>query len=312
MAGASATFDPSLAASLAGICELTYVQYQQGGNGQITPPAGFQQTASFSAPELDITSGSHLIAAALAPAFDVTSPMARALLRDMAHTLGFSDVYFGFSLEPSAGSPAGYNVVALRGTRSIQEWIEDATVIQIPVPLNWFNPNFKGARINLGFLLIFAFLVEQILAAVNALQNPALPLYVTGHSLGGALAALAAPAIDFLGTGYAGTGILNRVQMYSFAGPRPGDPGFAKGYNSILPATFRVVNLADVVPILPPTALAGYTYAQVGGPGSEWSYLWQTGDVANNHALTTNYIPAVTPAPGVETNAPRKYPTSGL
>jgi hypothetical protein len=30
--------------------------------------------------------------------------------------------------------------------------------------------------------------------------------------------------------------------MYSFAGPRVGDPAFSGAYNALLPASFRVVN----------------------------------------------------------------------
>ncbi|HVR11981.1 MAG TPA: lipase family protein [Thermoanaerobaculia bacterium] len=306
---ANGSFDPTLAAQLVQLCELTYVQYAQGlkgGDGSITPPPGYQQTASFTAPEIDLTRGSSQMAAALAPHFDVTDPAARQAL-----AVGLRTVFFGFTLQPSPGTAGGYNVVALRGTQSIQEWIEDATIVQIPVPLVWYKDGkFQEAKANLGFVVIFGFLVDQILSAVNAFANPNLPLYVTGHSLGGALAALAAPAINFLSSGYFGAGLVNRLQMSSFAGPRPGDPIYADAYNFFVPATFRVVNLCDVVPILPPTALAGYQYAQVGGAGAEWSYLFQANNVAANHGILNNYIPAVNAA--VETNAPRQYPNSGV
>src|SRR5579864_4860152 len=197
------SFDPNLAAQLVQLCELTYVQYAQGlkgGDGSITPPPGYQQTASFTAPEIDLTRGSIQMAAALAPRFDVADPAARQAL-----AVGLRTVFFGFTLQPSPGTAGGYNVVALRGTQSIQEWIEDATIVQIPVPLIWYKDGkFQEAKANLGFVLIFGFLVDQILRAVNAFANPNLPLYVTGHSLGGALAALAAPAINFLSSGYFG------------------------------------------------------------------------------------------------------------
>ncbi|HEV3455566.1 MAG TPA: lipase family protein [Thermoanaerobaculia bacterium] len=306
---ANGSFDPGLAAQLAQLCELTYVQYLEGlegGDGSIKPPPGFQQTASFSAPEIDLTRKSPQLAAALAPQFDVADAAARQAL-----AAGLRTVFFGFTLQPSPGTAGGYNVVALRGTQSIQEWIEDAVVVQVPVPLVWYKDGkFQTAKANLGFVVIFGFLADQILRAVNAFANPNLPLYVTGHSLGGALAALASPAINFLSPGYFGAGVANRLQMYSFAGPRPGDPIFADAYNFFIPATFRVVNLCDVVPILPPKALAGYQYAQVGGAGAEWSYLFQSNDVGDNHGILGNYIPAVMAA--VETNVRRRYPNSGM
>ena len=63
--------------------------------------------------------------------------------------------------------------------------------------------------------------------------------------------------------------------------------------------------------VLPPSSIFGYQYSHV---GQEWSYLFQTGDVGDNHGLVDNYIPAVAPSTGspVETNSPRSYPNSGL
>lgn len=116
---------------------------------------------------------------------------------------------------------------------------------------------------------------------------------------------LAAAVVDLLV--YGGQGIAGQVQMYSFAGPRPGDPVFASAYDLLLPASFRVVNLSDVVPIVPPTEIFGLSYAQV---GTAWSYLDQTGDVGGNHSLADNYQPAVQAK--VETAAPRHFPNNGI
>ena len=177
------------------------------------------------------------------------------------------------------------------------------------MPLVWFScGRFQIAKASVGFLLVYAFLYEQVLAAAKAF-NSSYPLYVTGHSLGHALAVFAALTADL--QVYGGGGLLGQVQMYSFAGPRVGDPAFSGAYNFLLPASFRVVNLSDVVPVVPPSSIFGYQYSHV---GQEWSYLFQTGDVGDNHGLVDNYIPAVAPSTGspVETNAPRSYPNSGI
>ena len=70
-------------------------------------------------------------------------------------------------------------------------------------------------------------------------------LYVTGHSLGAALAVLSAPQLA------AETSLVPTV--YTFAGPRVGDPVFALAYADRVPVTWRVVNTNDIVPTLPPT-----------------------------------------------------------
>jgi len=301
----SMTFDPAWAGQLANMVEVAYGQYDEGVkdptyNGAITPPTGFVQTAAFKAPEVDIGKRSKLVSAVLGRAVDLTH---LAVLR--ALTLGIRDVWYGYALAPAAGAPNPVNVLVFRGTRSVEEWLEDLTFAQIDVPLVWFNHGrLQVAKASVGFLLAYAFLYEQVLAAAKAF-NSSYPLYVTGHSLGHALAVFAAVTADL--QVYSGGGLTGQVQMYSFAGPRVGDATFSSAYDFLLPASFRVVNLSDVVPVVPPSAIFGYQYSHV---GKEWSYLFQTGEVGNNHSLLDNYIPAVSGQ--VETNAPRTYPNSGL
>jgi Lipase (class 3) len=79
------------------------------------------------------------------------------------------------------------------------------------------------------------------------------PLYITGHSLGGALAMLFAyrwsnPTIPIAG-------------IYTFGQPRVGDAKFRRRYDVLLGArTFRVVNEEDIVPRVP-GLLLGYRHA---------------------------------------------------
>lgn len=309
------TFDPKLATTMATFCQFTYAQYQAGlldpsYNGslsQLPPglqpspppiPAGFVQTASFKAPEIDIGHSSPMLNAVRGPAVDLTD-----LAKLQAMTAGVRDVFFGF-----AGTWNGTNILALRGTQSPEEWLADLSVVQVDVPLVWFNHDkLQIAKAHLGFLLLYAFLYEQVLAAARGF-NTSQPCYATGHSLGHALAVFSALTTDI--EVYKLAGSAGMVQLYSFAGPRVGDPTFADAYNFFLPSSFRVVNLSDVVPIVPPTSIFGYQYQHV---GQEWSYLDQTGNVDTNHSLAVNYVPAVGPPKGpVESNAPRTYPTSGL
>ena len=73
---------------------------------------------------------------------------------------------------------------------------------------------------------------------------PSLPLVVTGHSLGGALAVLAADILNAQGF------LIHSV--YTFGQPRVGDATFAARYNMTLgQRTFRIVNSNDLVPRLP-------------------------------------------------------------
>ncbi|GMF29019.1 unnamed protein product [Phytophthora lilii] len=71
-------------------------------------------------------------------------------------------------------------------------------------------------------------------------ENPGVSVYITGHSMGGALAILAAYdlAVNFS----------IKVNMYNFGGPRVGNPSFRQHYDSCVPMSYRVVMDGDIVP----------------------------------------------------------------
>ncbi|GMT10954.1 hypothetical protein PFISCL1PPCAC_2251, partial [Pristionchus fissidentatus] len=69
----------------------------------------------------------------------------------------------------------------------------------------------------------------------------------TGHSLGGALAALAAAR-----TVKQGFRPSHRVKVYTFGEPRVGSLNFARSFDALVPESYRIVNARDVVPHLPP------------------------------------------------------------
>jgi triacylglycerol lipase len=299
-------YDPLISQLLAQACELTYVQYQNGpppgNNGKITPPSGYTQIASFTAPEIDLSKLkllSHSIQPAQPGQLVWQNIQSSADMRATVRTLfpGIQDQYFGFALTSSS-----YNIIALRGTQSDFEWVLDAAIPQVPVPLIWYNDGkFQAAYVHLGFLIFFVMLADQILEAAKQF-NPALPCLVTGHSLGGALALLASPALKIVYPS-------QTFQMYNFAGPRVGNMTFVDAYNFWAPESYRVVNLADMIPMLPPSQIFQWVYGDV---GEEWSFLNQSGNIAGNHALIgpDNYTDAV--GKKIPTNAPRVYPVTGL
>jgi len=71
---------------------------------------------------------------------------------------------------------------------------------------------------------------------------PALHIYVTGHSLGAAIATLAAADLYQL---------TPDISLYTYGSPRVGDETFAKYFDKIVPDSFRVVAHQDFVPKVP-------------------------------------------------------------
>ena len=89
-------------------------------------------------------------------------------------------------------------------------------------------------------------------------------LYVTGHSLGGALVTMVAPYL-------AGqVGVAETVIPFTFAAPTVGDKAFATSFNGQFPSAQCVVNKYDIAP----NAWAGLT--AIGGgfyPDTSWTVL---------------------------------------
>ena len=89
-------------------------------------------------------------------------------------------------------------------------------------------------------------------------------VWVTGHSLGGALASLASTALL-----HDGSTTKSKLLMYTFGQPRVGDYQYALRHDKLVPISFRVTHYRDVVvhlptctTIVPGTPCIAYT----GGP----------------------------------------------
>lgn len=299
-------YQPQMAALLGAMSVLAYDQYSKGlldpnYDGTVDLSGyPYRQTASFKAPELGMQRDQLPLSTAEMSPEEITEHISDPENRERL-AIGIKRVYIGFAAEATDGS--GNGIIALRGTSNPYEWVSDALIIQVPTPTLFFSEKMKGTKVHLGFLLLYLFLEEQIKAAVRKWSNPKV-CYVTGHSLGGALAVL--------GALHTGAHVLpGKAQMYNFAGPRVGDSAFASGYNQIVPGSYRVVNLSDVVPIIPPIKIMGYSYQHVGASDAEWSFLNQTGDLVENHSMQQTYLPAVK-ADGIVSNAWRNYPISAV
>jgi hypothetical protein len=140
-------------------------------------------------------------------------------------------------------------VVAFRGSQEGRDWLMNA---QFDLePLCWLNGS-AVAEVHHGFLKQFESVDVEVVRQVRSLclRHPEAKIYVTGHSLGGALATLC--ALEFKRQG------LDPDGVFTFGSPRVGNHAFAGIYNhGLRPITWNFVNEGDPVP-LTPTLLMGY------------------------------------------------------
>lgn len=175
-------------------------------------------------------------------------------------TQQFEDVY-----AIAAGGP-GFVVIAFRGTKDFKNWMTDLQAS--PVSFPWlFESGPEVGAIHAGFGHALRDAWDKIAAAVdNLVPTPdvapdmtQLPsLWLTGHSLGGALAALAGGVFSM----WSGAPLRSVNGIYTFGQPRIGLYQFCGNYDHLLSRrTFRFVNNQDLVPRVP---FRGWDYADVG------------------------------------------------
>ncbi|HET6376516.1 MAG TPA: lipase family protein [Methylocella sp.] len=176
-------------------------------------------------------------------------------------------------------APGGKSVIAgevktllpLAQTRAVMAAGRGAAIVAFaggdPLVLaNWItvlDVRTGGSQIAKGFDLATGCVWPQLHALLQEPQAQGARIFLTGHSLGGALAVLAADRI------LKGGGRVDAV--YTFGMPRPGTKEFAAAYNERIGGrTYRLVYGCDLVPALPPPALGfrhvgRYLHCESGG-----------------------------------------------
>jgi triacylglycerol lipase len=142
----------------------------------------------------------------------------------------------------------GVNVVAVAfpGTRTRDQWLEDFDGIGVP-------NRFGSGIVHQGFQNQYAVLRPSLLAGLAqaaALCKSGL-MWITGHSLGAALATLFSSDIQMV-AGF-------QRLTYTWAGPRVGWHNYASWFTEWFGPLYRIVNEWDVVPHSPP-AVNGYKH----------------------------------------------------
>jgi len=141
-------------------------------------------------------------------------------------------------------------IFGFRGTSTRDQLKDEFTHF---IALSYSTPDFivPGATVDRYFGLVYLnFMRADVISKLQALVI-LYPDYVytfTGHSLGGALATLA--AIDA-----ATAGIIpisqTSPQLYTYGSPRVGNWVFAEAVSKLIPVMFRIVHFNDIVPHVP-------------------------------------------------------------
>ncbi len=112
-------------------------------------------------------------------------------------------------------------IVAFRGTEFFRDWLNDFDFAPEP-----YSPIPGHGTVHQGFQIVYEAVRENVRKLVQSKAPGCTELLITGHSLGGALCALAAPdLLNDVAANLAPT-------VYTWAEPRVGHPDFVRFFDS--------------------------------------------------------------------------------
>ncbi len=175
-------------------------------------------------------------------------------------------------------------VVAFRGTRpdQILDWMTDFDAEQAPFCDRLACP--PVGRTHRGFTDGLLRVWGPLLADVVKFQDRAQTLWIAGHSLGGALAALAAGAFTFAAR-------MPVNGLYTYGQPRVGDLDFGRNLDAHLGgAYFRFVNNQDVVTRVPPRLFPHFPLPWFYGHAGQVLYFDGQGVLHNDETWWNEFL----------------------
>lgn len=141
-------------------------------------------------------------------------------------------------------------IISFRGSENnLTDWLNNFNFFRDP----WTNTRPIG-QVHQGFCGALDSVWNTIEERLTSLRDNNQRIWLTGHSLGGALATLAAATLTFQGQ------VRSVAAVYTFGQPRVGNHEFSRKFNQALKGrTFRIVNNNDVVSRVP-TQIMGYSH----------------------------------------------------
>lgn len=187
--------------------------------------------------------------------------------------------------------------VVFAGSESTEDWKQNFNALYTTVP---YETSVSGVEVHKGFANQWSTARDEVQRKFKQLQNAGVTrAYFAGHSLGGAVATVAAAEMQALFPGV-------KIELVTFGAPACGNAAFGENINELMGSRItRVVQSGDPVPCL--TQLVGVADNIAGelvfNEGSkQWSSpreehcnrdLTDGGASIDDHLMLPTYIPLV-------------------
>jgi triacylglycerol lipase len=210
--------------------------------------------------ELDSYTAQRLPPLALGATYDPQTALAAAWLSQLAYESALEKIdavlrTWGLEREAIVGDPE-QQPQTLTATRGVVVRTEQASLIAFAgtdplVGRNWLTDFSAWASpddLHAGFDGASRAVWPEVAAQARGAGAAGRTLIIAGHSLGGALACIAAKRIR-------DEGLADIASVYTFGMPRCGGERFAGEYGPLAQRSFRLVHGDDIVPAVPPAGL---------------------------------------------------------
>lgn len=179
--------------------------------------------------------------------------------------VGLKDIDFinnkSTSFQAFVGSNEKFVVIGFAGTSDIKDFLTDMSFPNQPESF----PGIPG-RVHTGFKNVLDKSWNQLLDLIKKHSLIGKPIFLTGHSMGGASAVIAATRLA--SAGYPIDAI------YTYSSPRIGDETYAQYVSQLFPSRiYRFVNSEEIVPRLPPPPEASSAFSGILPPSLRTSVI---------------------------------------
>nr|ADN00779.1 class 3 lipase protein [Haemonchus contortus] len=143
-------------------------------------------------------------------------------------------------------------VISFRGTTAFIQLVMEADQSVFYRKIPWIGGGYVSKFFYDGFITLWKAGIGDDFQALRT-QYPTYDVWVTGHSLGAALASLASSYIITVNKVPS-----ESVKLVTFGQPRVGDTTYAMAHDDQLAFSFRLVHWRDLVPHVPPLLFLDY------------------------------------------------------
>jgi hypothetical protein len=183
---------------------------------------------------------------------------------------------------------------AFSGTYSKTQWYADLNIKQVSptVLLDSISHHatFTGdpIKVHEGYYKIYKSIQKELQNWWQQNRGGKTNLFITGHSLGGAVSTLC--AFDFTAQ-FRRDGVTIPITHYAMSSPRVGNVSFSKTFDRLSPYSIRVYNTEDIVPSLPPAIWDGLVYQHICANRGSVAFTRTLKSLSENHIDAYESLP---------------------